>query len=140
MAFGGFSKGGEGAPMADINMIPLIDVMLVLLVIFIVTAPLLSHSVKIELPRATSTPNVAKVEHVELSIRADGSLFWNGDELGAEELETRFVAAGRQEPAPELHIRADRATRYENVARVMASAARAGVSRIGFVSEPGGPS
>jgi biopolymer transport protein ExbD len=136
MAFGGFAKGTDGAPMAEINMIPLIDVMLVLLVIFIITAPLLTHSVKIDLPRASNQPNIARPEHVDISIDASGQAFWNGEPLSRSELDARFTAAGRRNPQPELHIRADRATQYQNVAEVMAAAARAGVSRIGFVSDP----
>jgi len=137
MAFGGFAKGGKGAPMAEINMIPLIDVMLVMLVIFIITAPLLTHSVKIDLPRATSQPNIARPDHVELSIDAAGAAFWNGERVSRAELEARFASAARRDPQPELHIRADRTTQYQNVAGVMAAAARAGLARIGFVSDPG---
>ncbi len=82
MAFGGFNKAGaNNAPMAEINMVPLIDVMLVLLVIFIVTAPLLTHAVKIDLPQASSQPNQTKPDHIELSIDASGALFWNGETL-----------------------------------------------------------
>ena len=81
MAFGGFDSGGDQKPMAEINMVPLIDVMLVLLVIFIITAPLLTHSVKIDLPKASSNPNITKPEHVQIGIRQDGRLFWNGSRL-----------------------------------------------------------
>ena len=136
MAFGGFEPGGGQRPMADINMIPLIDVMLVLLVIFIITAPLLTHSVKIDLPRASSSPTVTRPEHVELGIRADGALFWNGEVVGLKDLATRFARASRLRPPPELHIRADRMVRYEKVAQVMSLAARSGLTRIGFVTDP----
>jgi biopolymer transport protein ExbD len=136
MAFGSFNRGGEAAPMAEINMVPLIDVMLVMLVIFIITAPLLTHSVKIDLPRTSSQPNIARPEHVELSIDASGAAFWNGEPVSRAGLEARFAAAARRDPQPELHIRADRTTQYQNVAGVMAAAARAGLARIGFVSDP----
>ena len=79
MAFGGLNSGARSQDMAEINMIPLIDVMLVLLVIFIITAPLLTHAVKVELPQASSTPNPPKPETINLSIQADGSVFWNAD-------------------------------------------------------------
>jgi biopolymer transport protein ExbD len=137
VAFGGFARsGGNNSPLAEINMIPLIDVMLVLLVIFIVTAPLLTHAVKIDLPRASSQPNLTRPDHVNLSINAAGAAFWNGEAVSKDELARRFAQAGRASPQPEVHIRADRTTQYQNVAEVMSSAARAGLSRIGFVSEP----
>jgi biopolymer transport protein ExbD len=137
MAFGGFSKGGDSSPMAEINMVPLIDVMLVLLVIFIITAPLLTHAVKIDLPKASSQVNQTKPDNVQLGIRAGGEIFWNGEEIEISTLESRFKSAARVEPQPELHIRADRKTEYRHVAEVMAMAARAGLTRIGFVTEPG---
>jgi biopolymer transport protein ExbD len=136
MAFGSFAKTGESSPMAEINMIPLIDVMLVLLVIFIVTAPLLTHSVKIDLPRASNVPNITKPEHVDLAIDAGGGTYWNGERVDRAGLSARFELAAKRTPQPELHIRADRVTQYQNVAEVMAGAARAGLARIGFVSDP----
>jgi biopolymer transport protein ExbD len=137
MAFGGFNKDSEGAPMAEINMVPLIDVMLVLLVIFIITAPLLTHAVKIDLPRASSQPNHSKPDNIQLGIRAGGDVFWNGEKVDMATLEARMTAAAAIEPQPEVHIRADRSTEYQNVARVMATAGRVGLSKIGFVTEPG---
>ncbi len=136
MAFGGAMKAGDTLPMAEINMVPLIDVMLVLLVIFMVTAPLLTHSVRIDLPRASSTPNVAKTGHVELAVDAKGAIFWDGESVNRGELSVRLREAANRSPQPELHIRADRATPYQNVAEVVAGASRAGVTRIGFISEP----
>jgi biopolymer transport protein ExbD len=136
MAFGSFGKSDAPAPMAEINMIPLIDVMLVLLVIFIITAPLLTHAVKLDLPKASSEPNVTRPQHIALSIAADGALFWNGERLERRLLRERLAAAARQSPQPELQLRADRATRYQAIAEVMADSANAGIGRIGFVSEP----
>jgi biopolymer transport protein ExbD len=136
MAFGGFRQAGASTPMAEINMIPLIDVMLVLLVIFIITAPLLTHAVKLELPKASSEPNLTKPEHISLSITADGSLFWNGEHVERSALRERLAQAAQRRPQPEVHLRADRATRYQAIAEVMADSASAGMSRIGFVSEP----
>ena len=137
MAFGGFNKSGDSAPMAEINMVPLIDVMLVLLVIFIITAPLLTHAVKIDLPRASSQPNITKPDNIQLGIRADGDVFWNGELVDAATLDVRMKSAAAINPQPELHIRADRTTEYQKVASVMAAAARAGLGKIGFVSSPG---
>ena len=137
MAFGGFNKSGaNNMPQAEINMVPLIDVMLVLLVIFIVTAPLLTHSVKIDLPQASSQPNQTKPDHIELSIDGAGALFWNGEALPREQLEARLAQASKQQPQPELHLRADKTTQYQTIAEVMSAAAREGVSKIGFVTEP----
>ena len=136
MAFGSFNNATRQAPLAEINVVPLVDVMLVLLVIFIVTAPLLTHSVRIDLPKAASSPNITRPEHVQLGIREDGSSYWNGVAVAMDALESHFSAAAMQQPQPELHIRADRRVHYEHVARVMSAAARAGLLRIGFVTGP----
>lgn len=136
MARGDFNRYRGKMPMADMNVVPLVDVMLVLLVIFIVTAPLLTHSVKIELPKASSSPNVTRPEHIEFGIRENGELFWNGEAVALDALPARFAAEAAREPQPEVHIRADRNVRYDVVARVMAAAAKAGLVRIGFISDP----
>jgi biopolymer transport protein ExbD len=136
VAFGGFHRGSQAAPMAEINMIPLIDVMLVLLVIFIITAPLLTHAVKVDLPKASSTPNLTRPDHVSISIDAAGAIFWNGERTDRAGLRSRLASASQLKPQPELHLRADKATPYQAVAEVMADSARAGLTRIGFVSHP----
>jgi biopolymer transport protein ExbD len=136
MAIGSFNGRNHQAPMADMNVVPLVDVMLVLLVIFIVTAPLLTHSVKIDLPKASSSANITKPEHIEFGIRDGGELYWNGERLAPTDLGARFAAAAKQQPQPELHIRADRNARYESVAQVMSAAAKGGLTRIGFVTDP----
>jgi biopolymer transport protein ExbD len=134
MAFGGLEKGA--APMAEINMVPLIDVMLVLLVIFIITAPLLTHAVKVDLPKASSQTNITKPEHVQLGIDAAGSVYWNGEVIEQVEWRSRMQAAAAQQPQPEVHIRADGEVAYKRVAKLMSDAARAGLTRIGFVTDP----
>ena len=136
MAIGSFNGRGHQTPLADMNVVPLVDVMLVLLVIFIVTAPLLTHSVRIDLPKASSSANITKPEHIEFGIREDGDLFWNGEKLTLADLGPRLAAAAQRQPQPELHIRADRNARYESVALVMSVAAKAGLTRIGFVTDP----
>jgi biopolymer transport protein ExbD len=136
MAFGSFKASRESAPMAEINMIPLIDVMLVLLVIFIITAPLLTHAVKIDLPKATSHPNLTRPDHIALSINAANEIFWNGERIERAQLAQRMTAAAKLDPQPELHLRADKTTQYQTLAEVMAAAAKAGLVKIGFVSEP----
>jgi len=136
MAFGGFEQKGHSAPMAEINMVPLIDVMLVLLVIFIITAPLLSHAVKVDLPRTSASSVPPQPNKIEFSIDQDGALFWNGEPVEMAMAVTRMRAAGQLQPPPELHLRADRNTRYQVIAEVMAEAAHAGLGKIGFVSDP----
>ncbi len=136
MAMGSFDSRRHQGPMAEINVVPLVDVMLVLLVIFIITAPLLTNAVKIDLPKASSNPNITKPDHIEFGIREDGSYYWNGEKIEKESLPQRFAQEAKKQPQPELHIRADRLAHYELVAQVMSSAAKAGVVRIGFVTEP----
>ena len=136
MAFASFDSKSSGAPMAEINMVPLIDVMLVLLVIFIVTAPLLSHSVKIELPKASSQVVSAKAEKIDFTIKADGALFWNDQALSRDEAAKRFVVEGQKAVQPEIHLRADQAVAYKSVAETLADASKAGLSKIGFVTDP----
>ena len=136
MSFGSFDSRRHQGPMAEINVVPLVDVMLVLLVIFIITAPLLTNAVKIDLPKASSSPNITKPDHIEFAIREDGSFFWSGEKIEKESLSARFAVEARKQPQPELHIRADKLAHYELVAQVMSSAAKAGLVRIGFVTEP----
>jgi biopolymer transport protein ExbD len=136
MAFGDFNRTSASAPMSEINMIPLIDVMLVLLVIFIITAPLLTHSVKIDLPKASSTPNLTKPDNIQLAIDAQGKVFWNGEALERNAWQERMRAAAKHSPQPEVHIRGDATAAYGKVAVVLADAAKAGLTRIGFVSNP----
>lgn len=139
MAMGSFDPRRYQSPMAEINMVPLIDVMLVLLVVFIITAPLLTHSVKIDLPKASSRPNLTPPEHIEFAVRAGGELYWSGERVTLQELAPRFAAAAKKQPQPELHIRADRHAYYETVAQVMAAAAKSGLVRIGVVTNPSQP-
>ncbi len=136
MAFGGFNENNNQAPMAEINVTPMVDVMLVLLVIFIITAPLFTHAVKLDLPSAQSTAAPEKPETITLSINAEGKLFWNNAEINDQELNNRFVIAAQKTPTPELHLRADKSTRYEVIAKVMAGAHNNGISKIAFVTKP----
>lgn len=136
MAFGSSARYQGQTTMSEINVVPLVDVMLVLLIIFIITAPLLTHSVKIDLPKAASSPNTTQPEHIEFSIRADGDYFWNGEAVTLDQLTPRFTQSAENSPQTELHIRADRTTHYEHVARVMSIAAKAGLTKIGFITDP----
>lgn len=132
----GFSSGDHSAPMNEINMIPLIDVMLVLLVIFIITAPLLTHAVKIDLPQASSQPLPEKLEVISIAIDGAGQMYWNDVPMVQGELTVRLQQAASQEPQPELHIRADKETRYQLLAEVMSDAQNAGIQKLGFISTP----
>jgi biopolymer transport protein ExbD len=137
MAFGGFERGhAPGQPMAEINVTPLVDVMLVLLVIFIITAPLLARALKLDLPQAEAPPAVVQPQTIQLTIDAAGSLRWNNAPMDGGELAERLAAAAREMPQPELHLGADKAARYEHVAAVLAAAQKAGMKQIAFVTEP----
>jgi biopolymer transport protein ExbD len=137
MAFGGFdSNDGPMRPMAEINTTPLVDVMLVLLVIFIITAPLLTHAIRLDLPGAQAPVSAETPQTVTVSIDAEGRVFWDDAPVDAAALAERLAAAARRAPQPELHLRADREVRYQRIAEVMAAAQQAGVARIGFVTDP----
>jgi biopolymer transport protein ExbD len=136
MAFASFDSKNPGTPMSDINMVPLIDVMLVLLVIFIVTAPLLTQAVKLELPKASSQLNDLRPQKVDIAIDAAGTLHWNGEAVARAELQQRLAQAATLPVQPELQLRADHSVAYRYVAQTLADASKAGLGRIGFVSEP----
>src|SRR5215208_3153488 len=125
MAFASFDSKRGSAPMAEINMVPLIDVMLVLLVIFIVTAPLLTQAVKLELPKADSHANDLRPEKIELAIDAAGSLYWNGEAVSRAIAQQRFALEGRKPVQPEVHLRADQNVPYRQVAFALADASKA---------------
>ena len=134
MAFGSFDEAGVTQPMAEINTTPLVDVMLVLLVIFIITAPLFHQAVPIDLPQVTATKLDDKPEVIQLALDAEGNIFWNGEAVDRSTLDSRFAAASPHQP--ELHLRADRKVIYEKVADVMAAAQRASIVKIAFLTEP----
>ena len=138
MACGIFDNGnGRRHAVSEINMVPLIDVMLVLLVIFIITAPLLSHSIKINIPQATAQPVEQEPKIIDLAVDAQGMLFWNEQAIGMDQLKERFAAEAVLDPQPDLRIRADLNTRYEVLAQVMSSARGAGIKKLGFITRPG---
>ncbi len=134
MAFGTQDDADE--VMNEINMTPLVDVMLVLLIIFIITVPVMKHAVNIDLPRATNQPQAAKPETIRLSVDAAGAYYWNEAPVTEAALAPQLKAASARQPQPELHIRGDKAVPYERVARVMAAAQQAGLRKIGFITEP----
>jgi biopolymer transport protein ExbD len=138
MTYGGFDPKAQPSPMSEINVVPLIDVMVVLLVIFIVTAPLLTHSVRLDLPKAANRPTDTRPAHVQLAIDARGAVHWNGEAVDREEWRRRMAAAALADSRTELHLRADRTTAYQAIAEVLADAAQAGLTRVGFVTDPAG--
>jgi biopolymer transport protein ExbD len=136
MSFGSFNESGSAQPMAEINTTPLVDVMLVLLVIFIITAPLFHQAVPVDLPRVTSTKLEDKPLVVSVAVDAEGKVYVDGVEIERSALAARFSAVTDGGSQPELHLRADRGTRYERVTEVLAEAQRAGLVKIAFVTEP----
>jgi biopolymer transport protein ExbD len=136
MAFASFDRKSPAAPVSEINMVPLIDVMLVLLVIFIVTAPLLTHSVKLDLPKANASVVTPPPERIEFAIDATGQRLWNGEPVSRDEAARRFAAEGQKQPQPEIHLRADQSVPYRAVAETLADASRAHLSKVAFISAP----
>ncbi len=137
MTFGRFRQGADlFEPMAEINVTPLVDVTLVLLVVFIIAAPLLTYAIKLDLPAAQAAPASPAPAAIEVSIDASGALFWNGSAVDFDALGARLKQAAAASPQPELHLRADRAVRYEFVAQLMSAAQQAGIQHIGFITLP----
>jgi biopolymer transport protein ExbD len=137
MTFGRFRQGADlFEPMAEINVTPLVDVTLVLLVVFIIAAPLLTYAIKLDLPAAQAAPAAPAPAAIDVAINAAGTMYWDGTAVDARALEARLKQAAAASPQPELHLRADRAVRYEVVAQLMSAAQRAGLQRIGFVTDP----
>ena len=138
MAFGGFQDSSKATPMADINTTPLVDVMLVLLVIFIITAPLLTSAIKVDLPNAPAQAVETKPETIQIGIDAKNQFYWNQEQVSFEELKKRLQARADKKPQPELQLRADKLTQYEAVAKVLGYSQSVGLNKIGFVTLPSG--
>jgi biopolymer transport protein ExbD len=137
MAFGsGKTFTSDSTPMAEINVTPMVDVMLVLLIIFMITAPLITHKIAIDLPQAAAVRNPDKPDIVTLSIDAQGQLYWNEQAVTADEWKVRVRSAALKDPQPELHLRAEKTTQYQQLAEIMAEAQAAGMVKIGFVTNP----
>ena len=135
MAFGRLERTSHPAPMSDINMTPLIDVMLVLLVIFIITAPLMTSSLKLDLPKTDSGTPTSAPASIALAINADGGLFFGDEPLARDALALRVAEAARANPQLEVQLRADQKVPYGQVADLIALVQQAGLTRIGFVTE-----
>ena len=127
----------EDTPMSDINTTPLVDVMLVLLIIFLITIPVVTHTVPVTLPKETNVPRQTKPENINLSVNRDGDIFWNEVKLAnSDALLTRLKHESVKVPQPEVQIRGDGGARYEYVGRVVFACQRAGIVKIGFITEP----
>ena len=131
-----YDEGDNDDVVSEINMTPLVDVMLVLLIIFIITVPVLTHSVKIDLPRANNQVNQVKPKTVTISVTQEGQFYWDKELLNKEQLITHLQHVAAQQPQPEVHIRGDKKVNYEYVMTVMAEAQRSGVHQLGFITEP----
>jgi biopolymer transport protein ExbD len=122
--------------MSEINMTPMVDVMLVLLIIFIITLPVIQQAVKIELPKANSVRNEVKPESVQITIDAKGQIFWNSAPIDLKTFDAYAENAAKKEPQPDINLRADKAVKYDYVAQVLAASKRAGLTKLGFITEP----
>jgi len=141
MAFSGLGGGGgsgapHSAPMAEINMIPLVDVMLVLLIIFMITAPLLAHKIKIDLPQASTVLLEEKPDTIVIALMADGQMFLNDVSIDRTRLLERLSAEAQRKPQPELHLHVDRTLQFQALATVMADAQNAGMVKVGIATDP----
>jgi biopolymer transport protein ExbD len=137
MSFGNEPLGDDDSPpMAEINMTPLVDVMLVLLIVFMITIPVMQHAVKVELPQASSQKNDVKPESININITANGQIFWNSSAINLDTLSIYAQTAAKKSPQPEVQLRADKNVRYETIAQVLSTTKRAGLTKIGFVTEP----
>ena len=132
----GFTADDTDEVMSEINMVPFIDVMLVLLIIFIITVPVMKHAVNVQLPKVSNEKAVDKPETVRLTVQADGSYVLGDEKIADGQLAARLQAEAQKQPQPDLHIRGDKDVRYERVAQAMAAAQQAGLSKIGFITEP----
>ncbi|MEY4625847.1 MAG: hypothetical protein RL061_1372 [Pseudomonadota bacterium] len=126
----------DSQPMAEINMTPLVDVMLVLLIVFMITIPVMQHAVKVELPQANSQKNDVKPDSINVNVSAKGQIYWNNSPIDLDTLSIYTQTAAKKSPQPELQLRADKNARYESVAQVLSTAKRSGLTKIGFVTEP----
>ena len=135
MAFGGGLEDSEEV-MSEINMTPLVDVMLVLLIIFIITVPVLTHSVKVDLPQASNTPPDLTPDTITLSVTAGGEIHWNEDVISFDVLEQRLLAEAAKPTQAEIHLRGDKTVAYEHVINVMAAVQRSGMEKLGFITQP----
>jgi len=133
----GPAEGGEDEVMSAINSTPLVDVMLVLLIIFLITIPVVTRTVPVSLPQEVNQPTQTKPENILISVDREGGIFWNEQRVAdGRALFERMAEVAKLSPQPEVHVRGDREARYEFVGKVMATCQRAGIAKVGFITEP----
>ena len=129
--------GDDDKAISEINVTPLVDVMLVLLIIFLITIPVITQSVKVELPKAANIPTQTKPENINIAVDREGNIYWNTMLVPTQDaLLDRIKAVAVMNPQPEIHVRGDRATAYEHIGRVIVLAQRGGIQKVGFITEP----
>ncbi len=121
---------------AAINTTPLVDVMLVLLIIFLITIPVVTHTVPVTLPKETVNPLQTKPQSIELAVDQTGDVYWNTQRVDAATLLAKLKTVSAQTPQPEIHVRGDQATRYESIGRVVTACERAGIAKVVFITQP----
>ena len=132
-----FSQNGEDELLASINTTPLVDVMLVLLIIFLITVPVVTHTVPVQLPRESNQQTQTRPQNINVSVDADGDLYWNQQKLSGEAaLQTKLLAVAGEQPQPEVHIWGDQNTHYQAVGEVLLAAQRAGIQKVAFITQP----
>ncbi len=137
MAMSVGNQGGDDAPMSAINTTPLVDVMLVLLIIFLITIPVIQKTVKLSLPQAANIPTETKPENITIAVDANGNIYWNDSLISDRDQLLELVKTEAvKDPQPEVHIRGDINARYEYVGRVLNSVQRGGIVKVGFITEP----
>ena len=136
MGMSPFASDDDDGLMNEINMTPLVDVMLVLLIVFMVTIPVIRHAVKVDLPHASSQKEETRPVQVNVSVQADGTVLWDEQKVNDDELRAKIEQAAKTSPQPELHLNADRKVAYEKVAQVISAAQAGGLTKIGFVTQP----
>jgi biopolymer transport protein ExbD len=128
---------GEDEVMSNINTTPLVDVMLVLLIIFLITVPVITQSVKVELPKAANIPTQTKPENINIAVDVEGNVYWNTALVPNQEaLLDKLKSVAVMNPQPEIHLRGDRQTKWENIGRVVVLCQRSGIVKVGFITEP----
>ncbi|WP_321951790.1 ExbD/TolR family protein [Paraburkholderia bannensis] len=136
MAMSVGQEGGDDEVISAINTTPLVDVMLVLLIIFLITIPVVTHTVPVQLPKETVQPLQTTPKSVEIAINRDGNFFWNEALVDAPTMLERLKSVSQQTPQPEVHVRGDQGTRYEFIGRVLTACERAGIAKVSFITEP----
>jgi biopolymer transport protein ExbD len=137
MTASGTGMEEDDKPMSEINTTPLVDVMLVLLILFLITIPVITQSVKVDLPKAANIPTQTKPENINIAVDAAGNIYWNTALVPSQEaLLDRIKVVAVMDPQPEIHVRGDRATMYEHIGRVMVTCQRGGIQKVGFITEP----